>query len=653
MNRAVIESRYLKRELVFDAGSMRSMAFYAGTGNEPLADISVADEATVTIDGIEYVLGSTGCSAETVKTPRGQQLIITCGEQPELSGVVVKLVYEAFDDVPALTKHINVENEGPREICINGIQVERIKPLIGKSHKLLLEDDYVRDALTVDGKRVYSPWIEKHRRYIDAFLNPGEEAYCFAYPVDMDWELRAGERFESFKVYEFVVPNTEEAGLAVRKATRALFPWTCDRALGCSLAPASKVEEYYVGIDRVAEAGFEYVHLNHGWIKGVMTSPLFTNYSDYALRPELFQNGWDDIRKLSDYAHAKGLQISFYSIYVNTWMEEGANTPKAYTDHDWELIWADDDDSSRWGTTLDPAAGWGEVVNRKLSEAIDKGGFDAYHLDGPYYGDISVAENRSVKPGGPNQMLAWEYQKTFYERMKASGIHGEAAQGFQAFAHGMSRITTTGYEEGDFGDKPIQQQILANRKAAYDFTKLYRPEQATTVLPIVAWSPDEDAPDLLVPMEEHADEYNAYLANVYGYGFEGKPFCKVPFEGPKSKAVVQRWLTFWKDHSEYFKQGYLLHLKKPDGEHLDAVMHLLDTGREEKALVVVYNPAELELSGGINLSVPGFEGREKTWGYKAESGATGTVEGDCLPVSVPPSDATWYELWELKEQGDI
>ncbi|MGI9569995.1 MAG: hypothetical protein ACR2PH_09735, partial [Desulfobulbia bacterium] len=50
--------------------------------------------------------------------------------------------------------------------------------------------------------------------------------------------------------------------------------------------------------------------------------------------------------------------ISFYSIYVNTWMEEGANTPKAYTDHDWELIWAKDDDSSRWGTTWLGSPNW-------------------------------------------------------------------------------------------------------------------------------------------------------------------------------------------------------------------------------------------------------------------------------------------------------
>ncbi|MBI9020027.1 MAG: hypothetical protein JEZ10_02065 [Verrucomicrobia bacterium] len=646
MDRVGIESRHLKRVLMLEAGSIRSAAFCAGSGDEPLVDTSVPDAASVTINGVEYVLGDgfKVCSAETVDTISGQKLIVTCGDQPILPGVTVQLIFEVFENAPVLTRQIKVVNSGTLTVCINGMQVERIKPLAGKSHKLLLEDDYVRDAMTVDGKRVYSPWIEKHRQYIDAFLNPAEEEFCFAYPVNMGWTLEPGASFESFKVYEFVVPNTEEAGLAVRKATRTLFPWTREQALGCSLAPAANVEEYYAGIDRIAEAGFEYVHLNHGWIKGVMTSPLFTNYCDYELRPELFPAGWVDVKKLTDYAHAKGLQISFYSIYVNTWMEEGAKTPKAYTEHDWELIWADDDDSSRWGTTLDPATGWGEAVNRKLAEAIEKGGFDAWHLDGPYYGDISVAENRPVKPGGPNQVRAWESQKAFYHQMRLAGIHGEAAQGFQAFAHGMSRITTTGYEEGDFGDKSIRAQILANRKAAYDFTKLYRPEQATTVLPVVAWSPDEDAADLLVPMEEHADEYNAYLANVYGYGFEGKPFCKVPFEGPKSRAALQRWLSFWKEHRAYFKDGYLLHLREPDGENIDAVMHLLDDDQGKRILVVAYNPATTEQTCELNLRIDGG-----SWNCKVESGETGTGSGGTLSVTVPPLNATWIELFEMKE----
>ena len=657
MNTATLENRHLKRVLEWGNQTLRTFGFYAENGADSLIQTTGQAEASVTINGHSYNIGTPDhsgfrvCSTEIQTVVGGQSLVITCGEVPSLPGVSVQVIFMAYDAAPVLTKHLLIQNHGQESIRLNHIQVEVIQPLKDKDRKLLVEDDYVRDGITVKGNRVYSPWIEGHKDYIKTFLNSFEDEVRFSYPVEMDWVLEPGSSFESFRAFEFIVPNTtaEAAGLAVRKATRAIFPWTTEQALGCSLAPAENINDYYLGIDRIAEAGFEYVHLNHGWIKGVMTSPLFTNYNDYELRPELFPNGWKDVRNLTDYAHAKGLTISFYAIYVNTWMEEGARTPKAYTDHDWELIWADDDKSSRWGTTLDPASGWGEVINHKLPEAIEKGGFDSWHLDGPYYGDVSVAENRPVQVGGPNQVLSWEYQSAFYRKMKNMGIHGEAAQAFQAFAHGMSRITTTGYEEGDFGGKSISEQILANRKAAYHFTKLYRPEQATTVLPVVAWSPDEDAKDLLVPMEAHADEYNAYLANVYGYGFEGKPFCRVPFEGSRSKAAVQRWLSFWKTHRDFFKKGYLLHLYEPDGEQIDAVMHILEDGTQKRALIVAYNPAAEIQERIFNLNIPGFDPRGSTWSYASESGDKGTMTDGTLPISVPALNATWLELIEIKE----
>ena len=128
----------------------------------------------------------------------------------------------------------------------------------------------------------------------------------------------------------------------------------------------------------------------------------------------------------------------------------------------------------------------------------------------------------------------------------------------------------------------------------------------------------------------------------------------MPFEGPKSKAAIQRWLAFWKAYSAYFKDGYLLHLVEPDGEQIDAVMHVLDDGRQKRVLVVAYNPAEIEQAGELSMAVPGFERGGCAWSYTAESGVTGTVvEGGRLPVTVPPFNATWYELVEMKQQGDV
>lgn len=324
------------------------------------------------------------------------------------------------------------------------------------------------------------------------------------------------------------------------------------------------------------------------------------------------------------------------------------DAPAVQRANDWLLVWDKDDKSSRWGNTFDPATDWGLYVNRKLEEAVIKGGFDAWHLDGPYYGDISVAENRGYKSGGPNQFLAWERQKQFYQRMKAMGRHGEAAQGFCAYPHGMSRITTSGYEEGDFGRLGMNGQILATRKGAYTFTKVYRPEQACTFVPVVAWSPDPNAPSM-EPMEENAQFYNAYLAFCFGYGFEGRIFQRVAFEGPKSEAAIRRWLGFWKEHADYFKKGYLLHLREPDGKNIDAIAHYWQDRDTHQLLVVAYNPAQTELSE--TLILPEEIVPKGVWQTVSESGDVQSIQDGKLRVVVPANDATWYEMKLKKTQN--
>jgi hypothetical protein len=69
---------------------------------------------------------------------------------------------------------------------------------------------------------------------------------------------------------------------------------------------------------------------------------------------------------------------------------------------------------------------------------------------------------------------------------------------------------------------------------------------------------------------------------MYGYGFEGKPFCKLPFEGPKSRRAIVRWLRFWKEHSDFFKQGYMLHLRRPAHRRLARARDRSSTKRKEQ-----------------------------------------------------------------------
>ena len=646
----VVKSPHIVRTFQVSGDSIRTLEYKGLPENvDLLASQPLAGEGTITIGDMKYALGSpnipsfrfTGSSTSPLDSG-GERLELSFASPPELpAGLKIKVVYEAHGAIPLITKQIRIENNGPEAVLLNGIQLEAFTPAVNNQRTLMLEDDYVRDGLTTAaGKRVKSPWIEEQPKYVDYLLGTLNEPVKYAYPVVIDQWISVGASFQSFTAYQFAITNDtpERRGLEYRTATRKLFPLTTRTWLGCLIAPSKNVEDYYKAIELAAEVGYETVSLQHGWIDGKLTHPVFSTYADYEPNPELFPNGWDDVKKLTDFAHSKGVAIGMYLIYVSIWDDKES---KAVADNQWHLIWAKDDNSARWGTTLCPGTDWGPYVNRKIEDALVRGGFDGYDLDGPYYGDISVAEGRPYKPGGPNQPLAWERNVSLYERMRALGRYSCAAQSFAAFPHGLGRIGTTGYDEGDFGRLGMWSQILATRSGAYKFTQVYRSEQSNFFIPCVSWL---DGPDL-EPMEENVPEYNAYLANCFGYGFDGRPFQHLPYDGPKSKAAVLRWINFWKSHKDFFKQGHVLHVRKPDGKQIDAIMHVITEGDGPKrALVVAFNPDEKAQTDELTLPFDVVDWPAEGWKAMGEDGAAALVVGNKITVTIPARDATWWEL---------
>jgi hypothetical protein len=656
-----IQNLYLRREFDASASALRTLSFRALAPDTELLQSGTISEGLIRINGENWILGGGGSNAFQlaghciIPMPDGGQRLEIQLEAPASlpSGLRVTLVYEAPGNAPVLIKSFRIDNDSNTAIHLDGARLEAFTPAANGAMSLMLEDDFVRDAQMIDGRPARSPWIEEHQIYVSHMLETHPAPTVFAYPHPLDIWLTPGDRFCSFRVFEFVMPrqNQFERGLAWRRATRALWPWTRKRFLGCYLAPAEKIEEYYEGVEKAAEVGFEAVSFWHGWIRRRLTSPLFTNYSDYELRPELFPNGWADVHRLTDFVHSKGMEAGFYTIYVNTWREpDGCQRD---IENNWKMVWAEDDHSARWGETFDPASDWGPYVNRKIEETIFKGGFDNYALDGPYYGDVNIAENRGARAGGPNQALAWNRQKEFYQRMKAQNFHGEAAQGFPAFANGLSRVGTTDYNEGDFHARTILDQVFVNRRSAYHFVKLYRPEMASTFVPLYPWDFGSDEKPKMLPLEEHLVEYNAYLGFMYGYGFEGKPYMKFPYDGPRSKEIITRWLKFWKDHAQFFKEGDLLHVREPDGVRLDAIAHVMRESPEGpgasprlRALLVVYNPTVQSQTDSFEIPFALAGMPMDGWRVCPNIGAPASMEDGKVILSVPPLDAAWCELQE-------
>jgi hypothetical protein len=621
------------------------------TGEE-LIDPSNSTEGEIVVEEQRFIVGGNQphsfrmVERRTARRPQFAEMRLVFSSPESFPGdALLTIVYRIHEEVPVLVRWMRIENMGDRAFRVDRMILARLKPRLGDKSALLVWDDFVRHGLQIDGQPLRSPHIENVRNLADQILTPSEASITIGYPEQLDRWLLPGDVFSSFRSYELaaVNRNDETRSLSFRAATRQLYPETRKRWLSIALAPVSNVEEYYSAIDEAAKAGYEAVVLHHGWIDGQMVSPLFTNYADYELRPELFPSGWTDVRRLTDHAHRLGLKISFYTTYATVWHGDQSAVGKA---NRWQLVWAPDDKSQRWGYTHCPASDWAPYVHEKIEKTLKLGGFDGYLLDGPYYGDVCIHEEHAHAAGGSSQALAWQQLSGFYQRMCAQGFHGEAAQGLCAMAHGTQRVTTSGYDEGEFATLGPLAQVLATRKGAYHFTRLYRPEQGIYFIPVVPWLHGSG----LEPMEENVTALNAYLANCFGYGFDGRCFTRRPWDGPKSRQFVLRWLDFWKRHEDYFRQGHLVHVAEPDGRKCDAVLHAIPglPGNVpiSKALLVVYNPSSAPLAETFDLTQLDLKFSPGTWRWTEEDGTIGHSSSDDLRlvVRVPPQDATWVEL---------
>lgn len=74
------------------------------------------------------------------------------------------------------------------------------------------------------------------------------------------------------------------------------------------------------------------------------------------------------------------------------------------------------------------------------------------------------------------------------------------------------------------------------------------------------------------------------------------------FEGPISKAIVKNWIGFYNRYRDTLTSDMLIHVRRPDGQNLDAILHANPSSDKAKGLLFVFNPTDAAIT--TNLSVP-------------------------------------------------
>jgi hypothetical protein len=186
---------------------------------------------------------------------------------------------------------------------------------------------------------------------------------------------------------------------------------------------------------------------------------------------------------------------------------------------------------------------------------------------------------------------------------------------------------------------------MLGRQNLYDGTWEKTPSMGWTFVPLVQYHGGGDAATL-EPLSDHLDAYEAHLVQNFGFGVQA---C---YRGPRlydteaTRALVKKWIVWYKAHRDILNSD-VIHIRRPDGRDVDAVVHV-NPALEEKALLVVFNPTgeTIEKELGVPLY---YAGLSKTARVREAEGPARTFRLDreyriALPVKVPARGFSWYVI---------
>lgn len=147
----------------------------------------------------------------------------------------------------------------------------------------------------------------------------------------------------------------------------------------------------------------------------------------------------------------------------------------------------------------------------------------------------------------------------------------------------------------------------------------------------------------LEPLEQHLADYEQHLAQNFLSGVQAAYRGPRLYDSDKTKAVVKKWVGFYKAHRAILESD-LIHLRRPDGADIDAVLHV-NPQLSERALAVVFNPADQPVTRSLKLplyysgltakaSVSEHDGDPKVYRLDREYNIS-------VPVRIPAHGVTW------------
>ncbi len=519
--------------------------------------------------------------------PPGKSLTLAFYAPTNLGVIKVEVHYEIYDGLPVLAKWLTIRNDSQKAVTLNSLVVEQlafVEPesivdgspanFRGTYRPLDAYSDYSfggNMSATADAPAIHWTNDPLYKTQVHYELKTPCLLECSP-PIGPEQQIKPGESFESFRVFELVHDNTdrERRGLATRRAYRALAPWAQENPMLMHVRSA-KPDAVKLAVDQCAEAGFEMVIMTFG--------------SGFDIENELPEN-LAQMKSLADYARSKGVALGGYSLLASRSIDATNDAINSKTGRP---------GGARFGDSPCLGSVWGENYFRKLRQFYERTGCGVFENDGSYPGDVCASTNHPGHAGlADSQWKQWKTIADFYQWCRARGIYLNVPDWY--FLAGSSK-TGMGYREADWS-LPREQQEIIERQNIYDGTWEKAPSMGWMFVPLTQYH-GGGAAATIEPLKDHLEHYETRLANLFGAGVQACYRGPRLFDTDETKAVVKKWVDFYKAHRAILDSD-LIHLRRADGHDWDGWLHV-NPALPERSLAMFYNPLNEPIERRIKL----------------------------------------------------
>ncbi len=472
--------------------------------------------------------------------------------------------YEIYDLMPVIAKNVTVRNKSGGEICVNKYELDALSLRRGVSPMIYGETNYA-GGCGLGNNRVAS-------------VHQDEAGFTLAFDVGPDAVLQSGEVFEGIWGYELLhmAGGYEGKMIEVKQMYRQLFPWVLHSPLIFHTL-TDDPDCIREAVDHLKQVGFDMLIQSFG-------SAVNAESDD--------EEYLEEHREAYAYARENGIDIGAYTLaIVQDYREVKGDECNVFADPKTRIMRC-------------LACEWSEKYWQSIFNFYDKTGANAIEIDGPYH-FYQCEGSHTHMHRGLSDSRYWQWRLSTVEVMrkfKERDVYINAPDWL--YLSGVNKCGI-GYEEVAFS-QPRQEQLISSRIYNYKGTFNKIPSMGWSFLPIEVYHGGGEAASF-APLEENLADYEW---SVFQHIMSGVLPCfrgKYLFEGKKSKAMLKKWVSFYKCYM-HILNGITVHFLPPVMDEnnpqrttgLDAILNVIPHGKE-RGILAVFNQTDREIRETITV----------------------------------------------------